>query len=372
MPDHRPSCLVFDLYLDSLGGGEAVVLACAEELRSTHCVVVAGPTLPPPGTIVGRGWPQPRDLRRLTAGRFTAASARFDLVVYLANGPPLPSLARRSIGILQFPMRALSPNPLRRAVERSGLRRYEWVVYSDFVAKWARSRYRIDPIVLHPPVRLGPPNAAKDGDRSRVILSIGRFFGVQHSKRQDALVAAFRQIPPEERRGWELVLVGGVGSSPADRLYLDRLRSAAAGLPVRFAVDVDRPALEAELARASIYWHATGFERRPEAPEHAEHFGISVVEAMSWGAVPLVHDDGGPPEVVADTGLTWRSLGELVAQTTTLIRDPLRRQALAARARERSQAYGEPVFRSRFRQLVDLGSGTAGRGRRRRPPSASG
>lgn len=359
MPDRRPSCLVYDLYLHSLGGGEAVVLACAEELSTTHRVVVAGPKLPRPVDIERRGWTVPEVTRPLPPSRFTISSARFDLVVYLANGPPLPSMARRSIGILQFPMRAFSGNPARRTVERSGLRRYEWIVYSDFVAKWARLRYQVNSAVIHPPVRLGRPTANKN----KVILSIGRFFGVQHSKRQDVLVAAFRQIPAEVRSGWELVLAGGAGSSIEDQVYLEGLRTAAADLPVRFAVDIDRPALEALLAQSPIYWHATGFGRPAEAPEQAEHFGISVVEAMSWGAVPLVHDDGGPPEIVGNGGLTWHSIDDLVGQTMSLINDSPRRAALAERAAALSLAYGEPHFRAAFRQLVNREFGIADRGR---------
>ncbi len=54
---------------------------------------------------------------------------------------------------------------------------------------------------------------------------------------------------------------------------------------------VDAPGAElADLyARASIFWHAAGLgEDAEDDPNRMEHFGISIVEAMSAGAVPVV------------------------------------------------------------------------------------
>jgi len=41
-----------------------------------------------------------------------------------------------------------------------------------------------------------------------------------------------------------------------------------------------------------------------------EHFGISIVEAMSAGCVPLVHASGGPREFVPEA-LVWKTIGDL-------------------------------------------------------------
>jgi len=43
-----------------------------------------------------------------------------------------------------------------------------------------------------------------------------------------------------------------------------------------------------------------------------EHFGITIVEAMSAGCVPVVHDSGGPKEIVnGERGFRWQNLEEI-------------------------------------------------------------
>ena len=51
------------------------------------------------------------------------------------------------------------------------------------------------------------------------------------------------------------------------------------------------------LASSRIYLHLM----------KGEHFGITIAEAMSAGCVPVVHDSGGPKEIVGTTGFTWRT-----------------------------------------------------------------
>jgi glycosyltransferase involved in cell wall biosynthesis len=52
-----------------------------------------------------------------------------------------------------------------------------------------------------------------------------------------------------------------------------------------------------------------------------EHFGISTVEAMSAGGVPVVYNGGGLPEIVRDgkDGFLWKSTDELIDKTVSII-----------------------------------------------------
>lgn len=346
----RPSCLVYDLYLDTLGGGERVVLAAAEALRDDFEVVVAAPILPKSGRLAALGMRSDVAMQRMHPARFTWASAKVDLVVYLANGIPLPSLARRSILLLQFPFEALSRRAPLRLAQRWILGRYQPVVYSDFVASWTQRRLEVTPLVVHPPAQLGRPDPAL---KEPLILSIGRFFATEHSKRQDVLIEAYRRLPMSIRDRWPLVLAGGVYRGEGGQTYVDKLRSLAAGENIHFETDVSQQRLEELLARATLFWHATGFGRLPTEPEKAEHFGLSTVEAMSWGVVPLVYADGGQVEIVTpDTGVLWRSVSELVSATEGLINDPVRRAAEARRAALRSHLFASARFETEIRRLA--------------------
>jgi len=83
------------------------------------------------------------------------------------------------------------------------------------------------------------------------------------------------------------------------------------------------------LKRAKIYWHSTGFgEDLEKNPEKFEHFGLSTLEAMNSGLVPVVFNAGGQPELVdhETNGFVWNTKDELISFTKMIIEeDPLRR-----------------------------------------------
>jgi hypothetical protein len=101
------------------------------------------------------------------------------------------------------------------------------------------------------------------------------------------------------------------------------LRQQAKGEDIHFAVQASHAVLEDYYTRASIFRHATGFGRLPDDPEQAEHFGMTTLEAMSYGVVPLPYGDRGQLEFVDDSvGSPWRNQTELTARTLARIDSP--------------------------------------------------
>src|SRR5690606_5507035 len=126
-----------------------------------------------------------------------------------------------------------------------------------------------------------------------------------------------------DAEGWHLHLVGGC--SPADRPYLDAVRAAAEGLPVTLHVDASGAERDRLYREASIHWHAAGLGEDEQAhPDRLEHFGITTVEAMSAGAVPVAFAAAGPLEAFTDgvEGHHFRTLAGLVDATDRLVTDP--------------------------------------------------
>jgi glycosyltransferase involved in cell wall biosynthesis len=221
------------------------------------------------------------------------------------------------------------------------------VSISEFTRSWVHRLWGRESDLLYPPVE--PIPAAP---KEPVVLAVGRFFGEHagHSKKQLELVKAFRRLA---QPGWELHLVGGC--SPEHRSYLERVRREARGLPVVFHVDAPGAELRDLYGRASVFWHATGLdEDEHRRPHRLEHFGISTVEAMSAGAVPVVIDRAGQREIVENgvSGLLFRTLGELVDGTRRLIADGALRERLSLGAIERAQAFDTARFEERLRELV--------------------
>jgi glycosyltransferase involved in cell wall biosynthesis len=347
----KPRALIFNPYLATLGGGERYMFGVAEVLAESFEVVIGGRAVPAVATLVERGLPSGFEMVRMPDRKFAPASASFDLVVVVTIDIPPPTRARHSLLIAQFPFARFRPWRPGRALRRAKiLDGYRTLVYSDFVREWTSARWGIDSTVLPPAIDGGTYD---EGSKRPMILSIGRFATTGHSKRHDVMIDAFRSLPDEVRSCWTLVLAG---ASKRDRKTLRHVRSLeerAAGSNIEFAVNVAQTRLERYLGEASIFWHAAGYGRSASHPELAEHFGIATVEAMSWGAVPIVYDDGGQAEIVSkDVGERWSTVEQLRGETMALIADGERRTLLAAGAVAASQRYSQTSFATSLRSIL--------------------
>jgi len=223
---------------------------------------------------------------------------------------------------------------------------------SRYTQGWIERLWHRPSGLLHPPVGMMPR-----GEKAPVILSVGRFFlpGTGHNKKQLEMVTAFRDlVAGGGAEGWEYHLVGGC--SAEHRPYLDQIRAAADGLPVVLHPDASGAELRDLYGLASIFWHAAGLGEDPERhPDRYEHFGITTVEAMSAGAVPVVIDAAGQVEIVdhGASGYRFAGLDDLVTQTRRLIADPAWRATLSAAAERRAHDFDAETFRTAVRAEVD-------------------
>jgi glycosyltransferase involved in cell wall biosynthesis len=353
-----------DPYLEILGGGEKVVLTMLEQ------VVEEVPEAEV--TVLSPQRPDPAEWERLNvrvpgsaftwqgSGMLgvTARSRGLDLLVVTTNHFPPLSLARRSAAVVQFPFADVAG---LRGIERCArLRSYDTILcYSDFVREHIVRRLRIsDAVVLAPPVDVH--GAASAAERTRTILAVGRFFSAAdaNNKKHDAMIEAFSRLHPQAP-GWELHLAGGCHSDAASQTYLATLREQAQSLPVVFHPNAEPAVLDDLYAHASLFWHATGYgETRPE---RLEHFGITTVEAMARGCVPVVPALGGQLEIVTDgvNGRLWTSLDDLVGATLALIGNPAAADVLRDAAVRDAARFTKERFRERFRELVLAPAGLA-------------
>jgi glycosyltransferase involved in cell wall biosynthesis len=244
---------------------------------------------------------------------------------------------------------------LRFSLFRGELASYRAVVtQSEFVRHWTRRLWQIEPEVVFPPCQLAPN--AIESPRQQIILAVARFFGSGYNKSHAALIEGFRALCNQGVTGWELHLVGSRHyEKPEDILYYDNLVRQAEGLAVVFHPDLPHSDLESLHRRASIFWHAAGYGADLDgSPQNAEHFGMSTVEAMSWGVVPVVIGIGGQAEIVRDgvDGRTWTEVDQLAAITRDLIVSPAELARLSRAARDRSALFGPDQFRAGFSRLL--------------------
>jgi glycosyltransferase involved in cell wall biosynthesis len=298
-------------------------------------------------------------------------SEGYDLFVNCTHWVPSFCHARAGALLVLFPfyvrpteLAGMRELPLWKRLRHRGYYDYEWrrrvatykhrFAISEYARDWTRKRWGLDCEVVYPPVDVDLACAPKEN----LILSVGRFSTMAHTKKQLEMMRAFRALP-ESGDEWAYASVGGLNSREENHVYFESVRALAAGCSARVDANLDRKTLKSLFGRARIFWHATGLNDDTEAhPELAEHFGIATVEAMAAGCVPVVVNKGGQPEIVrhGETGFVWNTLDELQAYTQRLMQDDALWQRMSSAARLRAKSFA----RDRFIQQLSTACGVAG------------
>lgn len=136
-----------------------------------------------------------------------------------------------------------------------------------------------------------------------------------------------------------------------------KIKEKIQGYPIYLYINSDLSQVNNLYDRAKLFWHATGFnEESDRFPEKMEHFGITTVEAMSKGVVPIVINKGGQTEIVNQQkdGFLWNSEEELLEYTQELISNSEKREAIALNASKRAKDFSVETFYEKNREIFDV------------------
>ncbi len=197
------------------------------------------------------------------------------------------------------------------------------ITISEYSKKWIKKLWGSESAILFPPVDI---DSFKVGKKEKIILSVGRFFPEHHNKKQLELAQTFKQILEQysdEMRDYTLYLVGGVGGRADHLEYVEKVRAASKNYPIEIITNIGWGELVELFARSYIFWHASGMgEDEKVHPERFEHFGITTVEAMAAGCIPVVINKGGQKEIINNgyDGFFFKDWQELKDITIKIIR----------------------------------------------------
>jgi GT2 family glycosyltransferase/glycosyltransferase involved in cell wall biosynthesis len=361
-------CLFSPYVPNHFGGGERYLFSVAEFLSRNHDVSIALPTDSVTSVEEAKIRAKYQEFLQLNlhAVRFIPSPFRtgsnflekllwtkqFDIIYYQTDGSLFFSLAKRNILHIQIPF----TTPQEGLINRLKLK--NWHVKntnSNFTKEVIERVWKTKVQVVHHPfvdTKIYQPATKK----SKIILHVGRFFSHLHTKKQDILVNAFKKLVdehPKEMKNWKLVMIGGV----EDEIYAKKVATLAEGYPIKIIHDASTETVKSYYAMAKIYWHATGFTVDEFLnPMAVEHFGISTLEAMSSGAVPIVINKGGQKELVEHgiTGFLWNELEALEDRTLACVTGEVDIEAMGTRAREKAMTFSPEHFYNQLNQMIGV------------------
>ena len=262
--------------------------------------------------------------------------------------------ARKNIAIVHFPKEKLLSIPINKKLPWCKVLAKKqdsnfagntdlFVPNSEFTSYWLTQKWKIPDdrkCVLYPPVT--PVSATAVKKRNQIFVCSR----IEATKKIDLLIKAF-DSSDFLKNNCKLVIAGSIKGE--SRKYIENIQKLCSA--VEFHFEPPRAEIEKLYAESEIFWHAKGIGE--ENPLYFEHFGITTVEAMSAGCVPIVINKGGQKEIVDEScGFKWNSLEELVALTENLVKNHNKIVELSKNAILRSELYTKQTFERKFRKIL--------------------
>lgn len=344
---------IFDPYFDTLGGGEKYLLSIAKCLTPKHEVVFFWNDVEIKDKIKDRYGFTLKDVRFeknvFASGSFTQRLFRtrsLDVCIVVSDGSIPFLFAKKNVIIFQFPTPWIKTTLLTRAK----LAKVQTILcYSDFVKEHIERILNKVATVLPPAV----DQFGRGKEKKNIILSVGRFTGGINVKKHEVLVDVFKKLCEDGLKNWQLIIAGA--ALPGDESMASSLEKQASSYPVKVFVNLPFPKMVDLYKSAKIYWHAAGYgEDLMVHPERAEHFGITTIEAMSAGVVPVVFAGGGQKEIVQNNknGFHWTTKDELMEKTLFLISHDNVLKSMGTEGIKQADQYSQDSFCKRLHDIL--------------------
>jgi alpha-1,2-mannosyltransferase len=144
--------------------------------------------------------------------------------------------------------------------------------------------------VIYPPVEVERFYTAP---KEKLVVSVGRFV---QAKNYEVIVEVAKMLPQ-----LKFVIIGRIPRNETNRQYYEKINKTRPE-NLTLLTDVSTAETASILSKAKIYLHTMV----------GEHFGISIVEGMAAGCIPVAHNSGGVKESIGNFGFTYNTIAECI------------------------------------------------------------
>ena len=226
------------------------------------------------------------------------------------------------------------------------------IVNSNFTREYLEKNYIINSdiidIIYPPTTIIHPPKNNKQllNAKEDIILVVGRF---APDKKILFLMRQFKEIL-KSYPTYKMHIAGT--PTPYHCNYYKNMIAAAKGYPIKLHPQISKIELDKLYKKSRIYWHAKGYGESD--PILFEHFGITTVEAMNNGCIPIVINKGGQKEIVDHkiNGFLWDNTEELHDYTNAVINKGINSK-ITENAIKKSTIFDDDIFRKKIVEFVD-------------------
>ncbi len=174
-------------------------------------------------------------------------------------------------------------------------------------------------------------------------------------KKIKEMIENFVQVIGKNNPSYKLVIAGNTNTGKQDYFHeLKQIESINNNIEIKN--DISYAELLCLYKSAKIFWHAAGYGvDEKKNPLLTEHFGMTTVEAMTQGCVPVAINKAGQKEIIINgvCGYLWNTIPELNEKTQQLIDDKKLTEEMAIKAIESSKKFTLPEFKKHALFIID-------------------
>lgn len=339
---------IYNPYLDTLGGGERYTLSLAKVLAEI-------------GYEVDFQWKDEKIKDKIQT-RFgfkldekinfiedIKRGENYDICFWVSDGS-IPMLRARS-NFIHFQVPFLNVNGKTLYNKMKLIRVKKIICNSYFTKKVIDKEFGVDSLVIYPSV---DTDSIVSRRKENIITYVGRFSNLVQSKGQDVLIEEFKKLNKEKGfEDYKLILAGGVEVGVGN--YLNKLKSLSRNLNIEFIESPSFKILKDIYGKSKFFWSAAGYGvNEITNPEKVEHFGITLIESMAAGAVPIVFNGGGYKEIIVngENGFLWQNKNDLVKIVKRVLATPNLYKTVSDKTKNSALKYNYEIFKNNINDLI--------------------